>query len=156
MPHDLGDWEGRAAMARSIHVFFYGLFMDVEALRANRFDPGDPRHAVVKGMMLCIGERATLVPEPSGSIPGVVMTLRHDEIDRLYAEPSVADYRPEAVMVEIHDGSIVAALCFNLPALSDASVANPVYAAKLRNLLMRLGLAADHLDLQQSESPTGN
>jgi len=43
------------------------------------------------------------------------MDLPHSEMDRLYAEPSVAAYRPEAALAEHTDGSRIAALCFSLP-----------------------------------------
>jgi hypothetical protein len=131
--------------ARLIDVFFYGLFMDAEALRANGFHPVNCRQACVSGMALQIGHRATLIPDPAGRVYGVVMGLSHQEVERLYAEPSVAAYRPEAVMAQLVDRSSVPALCFNLPP-SDAPVeANPEYAEKLRVVANRLGLPADYI-----------
>jgi hypothetical protein len=59
-------------------------------------------------MALQISQRATLVPAPDGRVFGFVMDLAHSEVDRLYAEPSVAAYRPEAVMVELMDGTHIA------------------------------------------------
>jgi hypothetical protein len=93
---------------RLITVFFYGLFMDAEALRSNGYDPSNGRQACVSGMALQISQRATLVPAPDGRVFGFVMDLAHSEVDRLYAEPSVAAYRPEAVMVELMDGTHIA------------------------------------------------
>jgi hypothetical protein len=130
---------------RRIDVFFYGLFMDAEALRANGFHPVNSRQAFVAGMALQIGRRATLTPDPSGCVHGFVIGLSHQEVERLYAEPSVAAYRPEAVMAQLVDRSSVPALCFNLPP-SDAPVeANPEYAEKLRVVASRLGLPADYI-----------
>jgi hypothetical protein len=40
----------------------------------------------------------------------IVMELTHDEIDQLYAEPSVAMHRAEAVLAEFTDGSQAAAM----------------------------------------------
>ena len=131
--------------SRGISVFFYGLFMDAEALRANGFHPANGRQACVAGMALQIGQRATLVPDPVGRVFGVVMDLTHAEVDRLYAEPSVAAYRPEAVMAKLTDGSHVAALCFNLPPSDELVTANPDYAGKLRVVATRLGLPADYV-----------
>jgi hypothetical protein len=131
--------------SRVIDVFFYGLFMDAEALKTNGFHPTDPRQASVSGMALQIGQRATLVPAPAKSVFGFVMSLCHTEVDRLYAEPSVAAYRPEAVLARLGDGSCVAALCFNLPASDEPVVANPEYAAKLRTAAARLGLPSDYV-----------
>lgn len=42
------------------------------------------------------------------------MQLTHSEIEQPYSEPSVQAYRPEAVLVQISDGSFLPALCFNL------------------------------------------
>jgi hypothetical protein len=130
--------------ARSINVFFYGLFMDADALRANGFDPIDARQACVAGMALQIGRRATLVPDPAKCVHGFVIGLSHKEVDRLYAEPSVAAYRPEAVMAQLVDRSCVPALCFNLPPSDEPAAANPEYAEKLRAVVSRLGLPADY------------
>jgi hypothetical protein len=131
--------------SRAIDVFFYGLFMDAEALRANGFHPTEARQANVSGMALQIGQRATLVPAPTKSVFGIVMSLCHAEVDRLYAEPSVAAYRPKAVLARLTDGSCVAALCFNLPPSAEPVVANPEYAAKLRVVAARLGLPSDYV-----------
>jgi hypothetical protein len=130
--------------SRRIDVFFYGLFMDAEILRAKGLHPTDGRQACVSGMALRIGRRATLVPEPGKSVYGFVFRLTHEEIEQLYAEPSVAAYRPEAVIAQLADQSSIPALCFNLPPSSEAEQANPEYAAKLRAVASRLGLPADY------------
>jgi hypothetical protein len=129
---------------RSINVFFYGLFMDAEVLRANGFHPNDARQACVSGMALRIGRRATLVPDPTRCVYGFVIGLSHKEVDRLYAEPSVAEYRPEAVIAQLADRSCIPALCFNLPPSAETVEANPEYAEKLRVVAGRLGLPADY------------
>ena len=128
--------------ARAIDVFFYGLFMDAEALRAGGFHPVNARQASVIGMALQIGRRATLIPDPAGCTHGFVIGLSHAEVDRLYAEPSVAAYRPEAVIARLLDRSIIPALCFNLPPSDERVEANPEYAEKLRAVVTRLGLPA--------------
>jgi hypothetical protein len=130
--------------ARSINIFFYGLFMDAEALRANGLRPIEPRQACVAGMALQIGQRATLVPDPAGCVHGYVIGLSHADVDRLYSEPSVAAYRPEAVMAQLRDRSCVPALCFNLPPSDEPVAADPEYAEKLRAVAGRLGLPADY------------
>ena len=131
--------------SRLIDVFFYGLFMDAESLEANGFHPVNGRQACVPGMALRIGRRAMLVPDPGTSAHGFVFGLTHDEIDRLYAEPSVAAYRPEAVIAQLADRSCIPALCFNLPPSDEAVQANPDYAERLRQVAGRLGLPADYV-----------
>jgi hypothetical protein len=128
----------------SVNVFFYGLFMDAEALRAKGFHPVNARMASVAEMTLRIGRRATLVADPARSVHGFVIGLPHPEIEVLYAEPSVADYRPEAVIAQLADGSLIPALCFNLPP-SEAAEPNPEYAAKLRDVAARLGLPVSYV-----------
>lgn len=118
---------------RRIPVFFYGLFMDAELLRAKGADPQNIRHASLPGYALRIGNRATLVPDESARTHGIVMDLTHDELDRLYAEPSVAMYRPEPVALDVDGGTLVA-LCFVLPLPPNPEERNDDYAAKLRAL----------------------
>jgi hypothetical protein len=127
-------------MERRVEVFFYGLFMDADVLRDKGFHPADARRASVADMALHLGERATLVPERGSRVHGMLMSLTHAELDRLYAEPSVAAYRPEPVLASLADGRIVAALCFNLPAVPAGVRSNPEYAAKLRIAAKKMGL----------------
>jgi len=76
----------------------------------------------------------------------MLMELRHDEIDRLYADPSVEMYRPEAVIAELEDGSRVAAMCFNLTAAPGPDEHNDEYVAKLRDVARRLHLPEDYVE----------
>jgi hypothetical protein len=131
--------------SRPINVFFYGLFMDVEILRAKGLDPVNGGQACVSGMALQIGQRATLTPDPTKCVYGLVMGLSHAEVEQLYSEPSVAAYRPEAVIAQLMDGSCIPALCFNLPPSNEPVVANPEYAEKLRRVAGRLGLPVDYV-----------
>jgi hypothetical protein len=130
---------------RTINVFFYGLFMDIEVLRAKGLYPINGRQACVSGMALRIGQRATLIPDPNKCVYGVVIGLSHKEVEQLYTEPSVAAYRPEAIIAMLVDGSCIPALCFNLPSSDEAVEANPDYAEKLRVVANRLGLPVDYV-----------
>lgn len=131
---------------RRINVFFYGLFMDAELLRTKGAHPVNIRQACAPGFALRIGQRATLVETPAARSYGVLMELTHEEIERLYSEASVRAYRPEAVVVELNDGSRVPALCFNLVAAPGPEEANPEYAVKLRKLANQLGLPLHYLE----------
>ena len=132
--------------ARRVQVFFYGLFMDTDLLRARGLEPVNARWAVVQGMRLCIGRRAALDPDPDSVAYGVLVELTHTDIERLYAEPSVAMYRPEAVMAVPDEGPPASALCFNLPAAPDSEERNPEYAATLRALAARLGFPTRYVE----------
>ena len=74
----------------------------------------------------------------------MVMALPIDEVEALYAAPSVADYRPEAVLARLEDGTLRAVLCYNLTAGAIAG-ANKAYARSLHKLAERLGLPAAYL-----------
>jgi hypothetical protein len=130
---------------RHTPVFFYGLFMDPDLLRARGLAPANVRAARVPDMGLRIGRRAALVAQPGEVVHGFLMDLTHPEIDRLYAHPGVAAYRPEAVVAEAADGA-VAALCYNLPEAPAPGETDPAYAASLRELAARLGLPAGYVD----------
>ncbi len=130
---------------RRIEVFFYGLFMDADILRAKGAHPVNIRPACVPGFALRIGQRATLLPSPDARVYGVLMQLAHPEIEQLYSEASVRAYRPEAILAELADGSRLPALCFNLLVPPAPEEANSEYAAKLRDLAHRLGLPSDYV-----------
>jgi hypothetical protein len=131
---------------RRADVFFYGLFMDEELLRDKGVSPTDAELASVRDLELRIGERAALAPAPSRRVHGVVMSLTVDDIERLYAEPSVRAYEPNALLVELDRGGVVAALCYNLPVPPPATARNPEYAAKLRAIAEKVGLPAGYVD----------
>lgn len=129
---------------RRADVFFYGLFMDEELLRTKGLDPQGRALASVDGYSLRIGQRAALVPTPGARVHGVVFSLELAEIARLYSDPSVLAYQPEAVLARVSDG-VIAALCYNLSPPPSPSEKNPEYAAKLRTLAERIGLPADYV-----------
>ena len=130
----------KEAEARRIDVFFYGLFMDDALLREKGMNPVNRRLASVENFCLVIGARATLVPCADGPVHGVLFSLTHSEVDALYGEASVSVYRPEALAAQLEDGSVIPALCFNLPVPPSMEERNPQYVAKLRELAERIGL----------------
>ena len=132
-------------MERQIEIFFYGLFMDEDALREQGLRPAGARQALVEGFVLRLGARATLVPDAGQSVHGMLMRLTHDEVDRLYAEPTVSAYRPEPVIAKLANGESVAALCFNLPRAPDGASSNPDYAEKLKAVARKLGLPESYI-----------
>jgi Gamma-glutamyl cyclotransferase, AIG2-like len=140
-----GGEKNGAVNPRRVDVFFYGLFMDADLLRAKGAHPVNIRAACVPGFALRIGQRATLLRTPDARAYGTVMELTHSEIEQLYSEASVRAYRPESVIAELTDGSHVPALCFNLLVPPDPEEANSEYAAKLRDLGRRLGLPSDYI-----------
>jgi len=125
-------------------VFFYGLFMDEDLLASKGIGTEEPTIGHVDGYSLRIGERATLISEPNGRAYGVVMKIDPEDAAVLYAEPSVADYVAESVVVSLPGGARVSAECYNLPAEKLVGT-NPEYAAALLALATKLGLPDDYL-----------
>src|SRR5213596_4173527 len=125
-------------------VFFYGLFMDADALRSKGAHPANVRPAALPGYAIRVGNRATLVREPGSSAYGVLMDLPRNEIDALYSGPGLEAYRSEPVVAEGPNGARTAALCFNLVTPPSPDEANREYAEKLRELARRLGLPLDY------------
>ena len=130
---------------RKINVFFYGLFMDETLLQAKGIVSPNLRVASVPGFQLRIGARATLVPAPSGRVFGLVASLAHNELERLYSEPSVQAYKPEAVLAYLINGETIAALCYNLVEPPSSDEHSVDYASKLRALAKRLNFPSDYV-----------
>lgn len=132
-------------MNRRVDVFFYGLFMDVDILRARGIVPEGVTLASVSGFTLRIGKRATIVPKQSGRVYGVVMALMRDEVDRLYAEPSLHGYQQRAVLADLAGGGASAALCYVLAQAPSKDEHDPEYVLQLRALAMRVGLPTEYV-----------
>ncbi len=130
---------------RRADVFFYGLFMDEDLLRAQGIAPENSALAWLDGFALRIGKRATLIPVRSGRVHGLVMSLTTAELQRLYSQPGLEAYKPQAVLAQVADGGVVAALCYNLAEPPAPGEANPEYAVKLRAVAQKVGLPAEYV-----------
>ena len=127
-------------------VFFYGLFMDPDVLRANGVEPGAGRRAHVDGFSLRIGARATLVPGANGCVRGMVYTLEPEALRSLYAKAGLEDYRPEGVLAWIEGDAPVPALCFRLAGAPAGHERNDEYARQLQAVLARLGFPPGYVE----------
>jgi hypothetical protein len=114
-------------------------------LQANGITSPNLRVASVPGFQLRIGARATLVPTQSGRVFGVVASLAHDELERLYSGPGVQAYKPEAVLTYLPNGETLAALCYNLEEPPSADEHNLDYASRLRALAERLSFPPEYV-----------
>ena len=133
---------------RIVDVFFYGLFMDMGLLQQRGLAPSHPQVASLDGHDIVIGDRATLVPHAAARVYGIVTGLTHADLDTLYAEASVRDYRPEAVVVTREDGRQVPALCYLLPQVTGTG-RNTAYAVKLLELATTLAFPGAYLTTLQ-------
>ena len=130
---------------RRIDVFFYGLFMDIDVLRESGVAPRNPRRAYVDGFGLRLGQRATLLPSTGTRAYGMIFSLTHAELERLYAGPGLEPYRPEAVYAQPLEGPPIPALCYNLREALQPHERNPEYAARLQRALGKLGFPRDYV-----------
>ena len=131
---------------RRIDGFFYGLFMDEQVLANAGTTPENFRPAFVEDVSLKIGARATLVPSPGDRAYGMLISLTHADLDKLYNAPGLEVYRPEAVLAHVSDQEAVPALCFNLVKPPEPQERNPEYAARLRQVLAKLGFPDAYIE----------
>jgi hypothetical protein len=130
---------------RRIDAFFYGLFMDINVLRAADVAPVNPRRAYVDNFALRIGQRATLLPSAGGRAYGMLFALTRTELERLYAAPGLEQYRPEAVLAWPLEGAPAPALCYNLREAPKPHERNPEYAARLQRALGKLDFPQEYV-----------
>lgn len=126
--------------------------MDADLLRDAGVRPENCRRAWVDDLALRIGRRATLVPSPGARAYGMLIALTQEELDRLYGAPGLEDYHPEAVVAQTFEEQAVPALCYNLVQKPPPDERNPEYAARLKNVLERLGFPADYIDANVSHT----
>ena len=136
-------------------VFFYGLFMDIDLLSKQGVKASNLRKAYLDDYALKIGARASLIPVKGERAYGLVGQLEESEVNKLYAEASVADYIPEDVRVTSEEHGSIEAICYNLP-LEALSGTNTSYANALYELAQRLGFPDDYLEKIKRMGATGN
>ncbi|MCZ7597851.1 MAG: gamma-glutamylcyclotransferase [Gammaproteobacteria bacterium] len=129
----------RKVETQTVEVFFYGLFMDEALLEAKGVRPASMEPASAEGFRLRIGQRATIKPEKEEVVYGLVARLTPREVELLYSEPSLEDYRTQTIAVTLN-GQRRDVQCFTLPNPPSMTEHNPEYAAKLRALAKRLNL----------------
>ena len=127
-----------------MEVFFYGLFMDKDILIKNGINPSNPRKAYLNNSALKIGNRASLIQCEKEKSHGIIMTIADEEIIKLYAEKSVADYIPEKVEVVTEANERIMATCYNLP-LELLDGTNELYAKSLYKLAIKLNFPKEYL-----------
>ncbi len=96
-------------MAESkVNVFFYGSFINRTVLAEVNLIP----------------DQVDLVRSDQHSVYGIFCQATHAELDRLYSQPWVGTYLPEAVLVETSGGRLVPALCYIAPSPAVAPAAD--------------------------------
>lgn len=131
-------------------IFFYGLYMDADRLRAMGVKPRLPQVGRLDGYKVRLGMRGSIQRSAEGKTWGVIYHLKHDEINRLYEDAGLTDYVPEAVQVEIADGQKIAALCYVTLTPASANEVNLSYVLKLADALQKWDLPFSQLSDQVS------
>jgi len=131
---------------RRIDAFFYGLFMDSEVLKSFGVKFINPRQGYAEDYALVIGKRATLVSAPGRRSYGMVLSVTHIEINKLYSAAGLEDYRPEAITVNLMEECTLSAMCYNLLTPPSPDEANPEYAEKLKKALYRLEFPSSYIE----------
>jgi len=85
------------------------------------------------------------LPSAGARAYGMLYTVTHAELERLYTAPGLEQYRPEAVMARPLDGAPTPALCYNLLEAPAPNERNPEYAARLQRALGKLAFPSDYV-----------
>lgn len=129
-------------------IFFYGLYMDEDRLRAMGVEPRLAQKGRLDGYKVRLGRRGSIQRSAGGATWGVIFKLKHDEIKRLYADAGLTEYVPEAVQIEIADGEKVAALCYVTLTPANDNEVNLSYVIKLADALRKWELPISQLSDQ--------
>ena len=125
-------------------VFFYGLFMDKSILVDKGLNPSNPEVAYAQDYCLKIGMRATLIPNCGRKAYGVIMTLSSAELEKLYSEPSLRDYKPMPIEVVDASGN-PRSISSYLLVEDELSDCNTEYARALLDIARKLALPQSYL-----------
>lgn len=114
--------------------------MDEDILRTKNVNPRNRRTAFVEGYKLRIGNQATLIEDRNSKAYGMVYSLTHHEIATLYAGTGLQGYAIKSILVELNDGSKVAAVCCNLLYAPASDESNEQYYEKLKKCMIKYNL----------------
>jgi Gamma-glutamyl cyclotransferase, AIG2-like len=101
---------------KRVAVFFYGSFMRHDVMARGGFHPAHIEVVKLSGFDIKIDPHANIVRSDQHCIYGILVHATHNELNDLYAMDGVGVFLPEAVNVELQNGSLQAALCYIPPA----------------------------------------
>ncbi len=107
-------------MEPRVWAFFYGSFINRQVLVEHGCVPERLKVARLSGFDIRIQPLANLVRSDEHTVYGILATVTHAELRRLYeyAEHGLGGvYLPEAVLAETLDGALRPALCYTAPHL---------------------------------------
>jgi len=83
---------------------------------------------------------ATLLRDENSKAYGLIYSLTHDEIFKLYEGSGLTSYIAEAILVTTNDNQAIAALCCNLIDSPDKNEKNQEYYEKLIKCMKKYDL----------------
>ncbi|MEM9152784.1 MAG: hypothetical protein AAGB19_20325 [Cyanobacteria bacterium P01_F01_bin.3] len=119
--------------------------MSPDILTSKAVEPRDPRIGFAAGYRLRLGNMATLLRAEDAQAYGIVYSLTHEEIDRLYTQQGLDMYVSEAVLVTLDSGERAATLCKNLLIPPEDNESNPDYEKKLVQCMRHLNVPTTHV-----------
>jgi cation transport regulator ChaC len=132
----------------TVWVFFYGSYINGDVLSEVDLEPRDVEVASLHGWSITIAPLANLQPAAQEVVYGILARATHAELERLYdhAEHVLGGvYLPRPVVVERHDGSLRAALCYvalDMP----VAAADPAYVARIVGPAKEFGFPGWYID----------
>jgi hypothetical protein len=100
---------------KRISVFFYGSFMRRDVMARGGFHPAHIEVAKLSGFDIKIDPHANIIRSDQHCIYGILVQATHNELNSLYSMDGVGVFLPEAVNVELQNGSLRPALCYIPP-----------------------------------------
>jgi hypothetical protein len=115
----------------SVWVFFYGSFINPGVLR--QYDVALQAIEVAKlgGYDIAIQPLATLIPSAQHCVYGIVASLTHIELRKLYSQDWVSGYDPYPVLVESERNKFMLALCYIAAKAAEPSAPSADYLMKI-------------------------
>ena len=110
--------------------FFYGGLINPVVMQRVGLHPSARCLAVLPGFDLTIAPWVNLVPRPGSLSYGLLLEVRHEELDHVYGQLK-APYRPMPVVAYQLDGLLRPALCYMVPQMPEG----PAEAAHIEPLI---------------------
>ncbi len=140
-------------MKAKVKVFFYGSYMNLDVLKEVDIIPADVDVVSLPGFELVIAPRANIIPSADETVYGIVASLKHEELERLYSEHSQKilgqTYLPEAVIVKDQKGNIEPALTYICYDLIPGDVEGD-YVERIAKPAEKLGFPDDYIQYIRS------
>lgn len=115
---------------KRVAVFFYGSFMRRDVMARGGFQPAHIEVVKLSGFDIRIDPHANIIRSDQHCIYGILVHATHEELNSLYSMDGVGIFLPEAVNVELQNGSLQAALCY-IPPVRISKPADVAYLERL-------------------------